>query len=102
MSRGHGVQERRVLESLRRHETVCMRLGAAGTYLPIAAIADEGAPRSQVESVRRACKTLAKAGLLDLTRAAGPSSPLLARLSVEDGIDVSTGQRLAPVAFPWQ
>jgi len=95
------VRERQVLEYLRRYETICMRLGASRAFIPIVSVAGEDATRSETESVRRACKTLAKAGLIDLTRDVGPSSPLLARLSVEDGIDVSTGQRLAPMAPPW-
>jgi len=99
VSRGHGVRERQVLDYLRRYETVCAWLHAPGTYASVAAIAGEESSRSAVESVRRACKALAAAGLIELTRD-GPAAPLLARLSVEDGIDASTGQHLAPL--PWE
>lgn len=96
------MRERQVLDYLRRYEVTCRGLfDVAGSYVPVAAIAGDDAPRSDVESVRRACKTLACAGLLELIRT-GPSTPLLVRLSVEDGIDVSTGQRLAPLVLPWQ
>jgi hypothetical protein len=96
VSRGHGIRERQVLAYLRRYAALLLDLGAwdePGAFVPIADIAGEDAPRSAVESVRRACKNLAASGLVELAHRSG-GEPLRARLVLDGRVDRSTGQPL--------
>lgn len=96
------MRQRQVLDALTRYREVGMYLGDAGDqYLSLAALVDEDATRSEVESTRRACRTLAAANLVELRRD-GANQPLTVRLSVDAENRAASGHHLAPQVPPWQ
>ncbi|HTW21662.1 MAG TPA: hypothetical protein VME70_15815 [Mycobacteriales bacterium] len=94
MSRGHGRIQLQVLEFLLRFEDEAQARGEPEAYVPVIAIAGQSPSRSRIESIRRAVKSLADEGLIELhtddssrpgstgrqLSAVGASSGLMARL----------------------
>lgn len=80
MSRGHGRRQRQLLVQLRRYEIVARELGFP-TWCALTVFAGEQPSRADVESLRRAARTLAKEGLVLLRL--GESGHLEACLSVD-------------------
>lgn len=94
MSRGHGRIQLQVLEFLLRFEDEADAQGEHHSFVPVIAIAGPSPSRSRIESIRRAVKSLADEGLIELSTddssrsgsharqlsAVGASSGLMARL----------------------
>jgi hypothetical protein len=72
--RSHGRIQLQVLDYLYRSVEVARVLGTPADFVTIVEIAGHGASRSRVESMRRAAKSLADEGLVQLSYPYSPRS----------------------------